>query len=129
MDWNPRLRQCERVFKVYDTSNDQSVDITSELEIGQPWPRNGVPDNVVITRLDQRQIEVLFFESGIRLTISMYTSYMNFHAFVPDTFKLKTEGFLGDLDGNPNNEFGTITNERQIYDHLETKCKLDYYQE
>ena len=106
------------------------MDITNELEIGQPW--HSADGNAELTRLDGVNLLVSYFESGIALTVTMYGSYLNFRAFVPDTYKDRTQGFLGNLDGNPNNEFHTrentnpipnINTDQQIFPHLEAHCE------
>ena len=117
---------------MHQTQADQSVDITSNLQIGQPW-RNLPERTVELTRTDQFNLLVSFFESGIALKVTMYQSHLNFRAFVPDTYKDRTQGFLGNLDGDRDNEFHTrentnplpnIATDQQIFPHLEEHCKL-----
>lgn len=65
----------------------------------------------------------------------MHGSYMDFEVYVPVKYRDRTQGFLGNLDGSPDNEFHkkentdpllNIVNERQIFDHLDSECKTLY---
>ena len=116
---------------MYQTQGDQSVDITNNLQVGQPWRDS--TGNAELTRRNSYDLDVSFFESGIALRISMYRTHLNFRAFVPDTYRDRTQGFLGNLDSNPNNEFHTRENtnpipnlvtDQQIFPHLDNHCEL-----
>ena len=132
--------QCEKGFKVYQTHNAQSVNITNQLVIGQSWrDPNG---NVELRRMHSNGLLVLFYESGIALYIwfnerSDNLQWINFNVLVPTTYKNRTQGFLGNLDGDWTNEFHTReslapvtfdtdgeSEEQQIHSHLNSHCEL-----
>lgn len=121
--------QCERGFQVHHTGGEQSIDITSQLEINRPW--NDREKNAELIRKNSYRLEASFFESGIFLEIDMYSTHLNFRAYVPDSYTGRTQGFLGNLDSNPNNEFHlrdntiipNINSDREIFPHLEEHCE------
>lgn len=107
------------------------MEITNQLQIGHPL-RTG---NVELTRTD-RDLVASFFESGVALIMSNYGSHLNFRVYVPRTYENRTQGFLGNLDESPDNEFHTredsnpvpnINTDQQIYPHLEDHCKYCVY--
>ena len=130
--FNYPVIQCERNFKVHQTQPaGQSMDITDELEMGKPWLDS--TKNAQLTRINRYQLEILFIESGIALEVWMYSTHLNFWAYVPDTYRDRVQGFLGNMDENRNNEFHTrentnplqnINTDQEIYPHLENHCEL-----
>ena len=111
------------------------VDITDELVEGQLW-FDRTREAVLVK--DRQRLTAAFFESGIvfTATVNQYRSeyYMNFVVQVPKArFQGRTQGFLGNLDGDQTNEFyrrgetNSITDndlsDRQLYQTLIT-CEL-----
>ena len=73
-----------------------------------------------------------FIESSVALNVFDGGSHLNFRVFVPRTYVGRTQGFLGNNDGIPDNEFHTrqntvsipnISTDQQIFPHLETHCE------
>ena len=124
------IMQFERGFRVHQTWSNISEDITNRLHIGRKW--KDATGNAELTRTDGRNLEVSFLESHISLTVTDGGSYLNFRMFLPRTYAGRTQGFLGNFDGDQNNEFHTrqntdpipnINTDQQIFPHLETHCK------
>ena len=103
-------------------------DITSDL----PWR---VDPNVELQRSGNR-LTATFFEYGVVLTVDArnYGSFcwVDFRILVPRTYRSITQGFLGNLDGNRDNEFHTrqstnpvpnVSRESEIRGHLDRHCK------
>lgn len=115
------------------------VDITAELVDGQLWYDETLEATLV---KDRQRLTAAFFESGIvfTATVNQYISeyYMNFMVQVPRSrFQNRTQGFLGNLDSDPTNEFyrrgesTPITDhnlyDRQLYQTLSTCELIKYY--
>ena len=132
--------QCEKGFKVYQTHTTQSVNITDQLlVIGEPYyDPNG---NVELRKIYTNVLLVLFYESGIALQLLFLeghgSQWINFDVRVPPTYNNRTQGFLGNLDGDWTNEFHTResltpvtfngngeSEVRQIDSHLNSHCEL-----
>lgn len=105
-------------------------DITDKLQIGRPWI--DASSNVQLTRQYGIRLEAVFFGTGIFLQVDMRSSWVNFRVYVPHRYKDRTQGFLGNLDGNATNEFHTkentsprpdISSYREICEHLEEHCE------
>ena len=122
---------------MYQTHAEQSVNITDELVDEQSFhDPNGY---VVLRRKYSYVLEVLFYESGIAIIVYFRGSgsrqWINFEVHVPPTYKNRTRGFFGNLDGEYSNEFHTresltpitLDSERQIYSHFNLHCKLIVY--
>ena len=125
-----KFMQFERGFRVHQTWSNQSEDITSQLQIGQTW--RDATGNAELTRRNSVTLDVAFLESSVALEISNHGTYLNFRVFVPKIYIERTQGFLGNNDGNRNNEFHTrqntnpipnINTDQQIFPHLETHCE------
>ena len=111
------------------------VDITDELVEGQLLFDRTL--EAVLVK-DRQRLTAAFFESGIvfTATVNQYRSeyYMNFVVQAPKArFQGRTQGFLGNLDGDQTNEFyrrgetnSIIDNDlsdQQLYQTLST-CEL-----
>ena len=114
---------------------------------GQPYyDPNG---NVELRRTDYnyayQKLLVLFYESGIALDLTFRewadAQWINFEVSVPPTYKNRTQGFLGNFDGDYTNEFHTrdsftpvtltydsyASKQQQIFSHLNSSCKPIVY--
>lgn len=97
-------------FRVFQTRRSgfepEQVEITNQLQSGQLWydPTGGA----VLVR-NNNKLMVVFIRSRIALTarVNMIHNeyYINFQIQVPKSFSERTQGFLGNLDGNPTNDF------------------------
>lgn len=123
-------------FRVWQTKPGKPVEITRDLKEGQVWT-----DSTRKASLQRQgsQLTAAFYESGVVLiaTANWYRNeyYINFQIRIPKLdFTGKTRGFLGNLDGNPTNDFtrraspamplADTISEAALLDHLKT-CK--YY--
>ena len=99
-------------FKIFQTKPQGNVgEIT--LQNGQSFSSpptsmsNSWPD-VLLTRMN-KQLHVAFYDTGITLIIKTYERPMeynvDFEVRVPQIFRGKTRGFLGNFDSDPSNEF------------------------
>ena len=94
-------------FRVFQTApTDSRREITGELAQGVPRY-----DDLTLSML-MRQGNILkaaFYESGVALTaylrISGSRHWINWNVQVPHTYDNQTQGLLGNLDGDPNNDF------------------------
>ena len=81
--------------------NGESYVIDSS-SMNSPWPE------VLLTRMNN-QLHVAFYDTGIVLIVKTYerpTEYnVDFEVRVPQNFRQKTRGFLGNFDSDPSNEF------------------------
>jgi hypothetical protein len=128
--------QLERHFIVHQTQ-PALLDITELLQIGVPFQVRDSNGNVLVELItyDRFNLDVLFFESGIRLRLSGN----RYEAFVPRNDGRTTQGFMGNLDAEINNEFHTRentnpvnidhTSDREIYSHLQDNCKSSDYRQ
>ena len=121
-------------FRVYQTAPAQSRrEITAELVNGAP--RYDENTQSVLIR-NGNSLTAAFYESGIVLIANVSpwgpAWYMNWNIKVPFTFERRTEGLLGLLDGNRDNDFirrdgfqlpGNI-DQRNLYNHYVNSCKL-----
>ena len=117
-------------FKVYQTVPTYSQhEITTELVNGVP--RYDEQTKSVLIR-NGNKLTAAFYESGIVLEANGYSNSISWTVRVPRKFESRTEGILGFLDGNQDNDFrlrngtqlpGTIS-EREIYDLYINSCKL-----
>lgn len=112
------------------------MEITGQLANGQPW--EDATGEVVLTR-SGNSLTAAYYKSGITLSGQVnprHNEYqMNFQVQVPLTFSGRTRGFLGNLDGNPGNDFyakgqtnplPSGISERDLYFQLLT-CKLNVH--
>ena len=110
------------------------MEITDELHNEQPW--FDYTNEVMLLKKYDRQLTASFFKSGIVLIANVYIRgneyYMNFQIQVPRIFARRTRGFLGNLDGNRDNDLyrrGETTplpylSDRMLLGHLNTcKCQ------
>ena len=119
-------------FRVFQTKPEPATEITGQLQNGQPW--EDATGDAVLTR-SGNSLTVAFYKSGITISGNVNprgSEYqMNFQVRVPQSFSGRTRGLLGNLDGNPTNDFyrkgqtNPLPNgisERDLYFHLIT-CK------
>ena len=99
-------------FKIFQTKPQGNVcEITLQngqsMNFSSPSTSNPWPDALLI-RMNNK-LHVAFYETGIALIITAHerpTEYnVDFEIRVPRIFQRKTKGFLGNLDGDPTNEF------------------------
>ena len=92
-------------FSIFQTKPGPSIDITDQLENGEPW--FSATEEVMLLR-ESNQLTVSFYKYGIFLIVRRLSTggeyYINFDIQVPKTFARKTRGFLGNLDDNYNND-------------------------
>ena len=90
-----------------------------------------------------QRLLVLFYETGIALELIFRASgdsqWINFAVRVPPAYNNRTQGFLGNFDGDYTNEFHTResltpvtfdtdeSTERQIFSHLNSHCEMIVY--
>lgn len=124
-------------FRVFQTKPEPEREITAELQDGQAWKVG--PGEAMLIR-NGNELRAAFYESGATFlgrvfALSNNEYYMNFEVRVPQSFSGRTRALLGNLDGNPNNEFfsrnGTVytplpggISQRDLYTQLLT-CKFN----
>ena len=93
-------------FRVFQTKPGPPQEITELLVNGQPWYDE--EGRAVLIR-SGNQLTASFFDSGIALIAHVYPFggeyYMNFQLQVPLSYSGRTQGMLGNLDGDPTNDF------------------------
>lgn len=119
--------QFEKGFRVFQTQPQQRELV---IDIGQSLR---VDNAAELTRINSWRLVISFYESGIALILDdVFDLFITFIAYVPRTYEDRTQGFLGNLDGNFDNEFHTRDNtnpipntgtDRLIYLHLEEHCE------
>lgn len=122
---------------MWQTEPGTAVEITQDLAEGQVWFDSTKNSSL---RRNGNQLTAAFFESGVVVIANVYPHgneyYINFQIRVPQlAFSGRTRGLLGNLDGDPTNDFyrrGSTTplsntlSERSLMDHLLT-CKCHYH--
>lgn len=125
-------------FRIYQT---RPLDAQSEitLTVGQTWYDPDVRMKLVRTR--SNELLAAFFDVGAQLQLTNHGSYVNYRITIPTMYQGRTQGFLGNFDGNSRNEFHdresldplpiTITSNRQspaehqtVLNHFNTHCKF-----
>lgn len=93
-------------FRVFQTKPGPVQEITNQLVNGQPWYAANVEAALV---KNGNELTATFFESGIALIAQVNPVgneyYMNFRVQVPLSFSGRTQGMLGNLDGDSTNDF------------------------
>lgn len=119
-------------FRVFQTKPGPGTEITTQLQDGQPW--EDATGEAELTR-DGDSLNVTFYKSGLILSGQIMSIglgyYMDYTMQVPNSFSGRTRGLLGNMDGNPANDFyrkGETTplpdaiSERDLFSDLLT-CK------
>ena len=122
-------------FRVFQTKPEPGVEITSQLQNGQPWEDNPGDSEAILTK-NGNSLTAVFYKTGIILSAVVIPVrreyYMNFEVQVPRSFSGRTRGYLGNLDENSGNDFyrkgetNSLPNgisEGDLYFHLLT-CKF-----
>lgn len=91
---------------MFQTKPEPAQEITEELQNGRPWYD---PTREAVLLRDNDKLRAVFIESGIALNARVRhirnEYYINFQMQVPKSFTSRTRGFLGNLDGDPTNDF------------------------
>ena len=120
-------------FKVFQTRPGPAVDITDQLQNGQPWLH---PTQDALLTRTHNSLRAAMYKSGISIKadIGFFGNgeyYMNVRLNVPKRYRSRPRGFYGNPDGNTGNELfakGATTpippplSDRRLYSHLLT-CK------
>lgn len=121
-------------FRVFQTRPEPANEITNQLVDGQPLYIYDETEGTVLFR-NGNELIATFFKSGIALiaTVNPYyfEYYINFRIQVPQSYSGRAQGMLGNLDGDPTNDFyrrgeanplpNTIS-ERDLFQEFKT-CK------
>lgn len=111
------------------------MDIAGQLStVGQTLKIN---NSVQLRRISSTTLLVLFIESEIILEIDDRNSHLNFRVYAPSKYQGRTQGFLGNYDGDANNEFHSRANvifpnanlatDKDIFPWLQNDCKKLQY--
>ena len=120
-------------FKVFQTRPGPIVDITGQLQNGQPWLHP--TQDALLTRTGN-SLRAAMYKSGFSIQADMRffgngEYYINVRLFIPKFYRSRPRGFCGTPDGNIDNELfakGATTplssalTDRQLYRPLLT-CK------
>lgn len=98
-------------FKIFQTKpqgNAREITLQNGETFTSPYASMSNRPEVLLTRRNT-QLHVAFYDTGITLIIKVYerpSEYnTDFEVRVPQTFRQKTRGFLGNFDSDPSNEF------------------------
>ena len=126
-------------FKVFQTRPGPIVDITDQLQNGQPWLH---PTQDALLTRTHNSLRAAMYKSGvsIKADIGFFGNgeyYMNVRVYIPKSYGSRPRGFCGTPDGKRGNELyakGATTpispplTDRRLYSYLLTcKSGIMYY--
>ena len=91
---------------MFQTKPEPAQEVTELLQNGRPWYD---PTRKAVLLRDNNKLTAVFIESEIAVNARVRhihnEYYINFQMQVPKSFADRIRGFLGNLDGDPTNDF------------------------